>query len=239
MHVPVIAVTEPEDGGVALRDALSKLAEFDWLIVTSPAGSERVAEAARTVSAVRLATVGTATARALERGSGRRVDLVPPVQRAESLASAFSAQVRSPQRVLVAQADIAAPDARGGPAPFRPRRDGRRGLPNDDPATGSGSRRHRRRRRVRQRIGGRGLVSCVRHRSATARRRHRPDDCRGSRPIRTQGFGGRCRSFSRGTGDRTRTCVCRRQADSAASVAAVHSNADLQEFWAGRRTRHE
>ena len=59
---------------------------------------------------MRLATVGTATARALERGSGRRVDLVPPVQRAAALASAFSAQASSPQRVLVAQADIASPE---------------------------------------------------------------------------------------------------------------------------------
>jgi hypothetical protein len=77
IHVPLIAVEEAEDGGAALRDALSGLADYDWLVVTSPAGSERVGAAARLVPGVRLATVGTATARVLEHESGRPVDLVP------------------------------------------------------------------------------------------------------------------------------------------------------------------
>jgi uroporphyrinogen-III synthase len=109
IHVPLIAVEEPADGGEALQDALACLADYDWLVVTSPAGSERVGAAARSAPGVRLATVGTATARVLEHESGRPVDLLPSVQRADGLASAFIAEVRSPQRVLVAQADIAAP----------------------------------------------------------------------------------------------------------------------------------
>jgi uroporphyrinogen-III synthase len=109
IHVPLIAVEEAEDGGAALSDALSRLAGYDWLVVTSPAGSERVGAAARLVPGVRLATVGTATARVLEHESGRPVDLVAPIQRADGLASAFIAEATSPQRVLVAQADIAAP----------------------------------------------------------------------------------------------------------------------------------
>jgi uroporphyrinogen-III synthase len=109
IHVPLIAVEEPDDGGAALRDALSGLADYDWLVVTSPAGSERVGAAARLAPGVRLATVGTATARVLEHESGRPVDLVPSIQRADGLASAFIAEATSPQRVLVAQADIAAP----------------------------------------------------------------------------------------------------------------------------------
>jgi uroporphyrinogen-III synthase len=109
IHVPLIAVVEAEDGGAALRDALSGLADYDWLVVTSPAGSERVGAAARLAPGVRLATVGTATAAVLERESGRRVDLIPSVQRADGLASVFTAEARSPQRVLLAQADVAAP----------------------------------------------------------------------------------------------------------------------------------
>ncbi len=109
IHVPLIAVHEPLDGGAALRDALSALQEYDWLMVTSPAGAERVASAAAAAPGVRLATVGTATARTLAQRCGRPVDLVPAVQRADGLASAFTARAGSPQRVLLAQADIAAP----------------------------------------------------------------------------------------------------------------------------------
>ena len=109
IHVPLIAVAEPSDGGADLRDALSRLATFDWLIVTSPAGSERVADAAAATPGIRIAAVGTATAAALERRTGRAVDLVPPVQRGEALAAAFAVSEPSSQRVLVAQADVAAP----------------------------------------------------------------------------------------------------------------------------------
>ena len=108
VHVPLISVVEAGDGGKALRDALSRLADYDWLLVTSPAGSERVGAAARVVPGVRLAAVGTGTARVLERESGRAVDLVPSVQRADGLVAAFAAAVTSPQRVLLAQADRAA-----------------------------------------------------------------------------------------------------------------------------------
>ncbi len=109
VHVPLIEVIDPVDGARALRDSLSRLDQYDWLIVTSPAGAERVGSAARLATGVRLGAVGTATARALTQASGRRVDLVPAVQRAEALAAEFVAEAQRPQRVLIAQADIAAP----------------------------------------------------------------------------------------------------------------------------------
>ncbi len=109
IHVPLIAVVDAADGGRALREALSRLEQYDWLAVTSPAGAERVGAAARLVSSVRLAAVGTATARVLRQESGRPVDLVPDVQRADGLAEAFAAESLVPQRVLIAQADIAPP----------------------------------------------------------------------------------------------------------------------------------
>lgn len=109
LHLPLIAVAEPADGGRALREALAGLSEFDWLIVTSPVGAERAGAAAASAPNVRLAAVGRATARVLEEISGRPVDIVPDVQLAEALASSFVARVPSPRRILIAQADIAPP----------------------------------------------------------------------------------------------------------------------------------
>ena len=109
VHVPLIAVVDPSDGGAELGDVLTRLDEFDWLVVTSPAGAERAGGSARSSVHVRLAAVGKATAAELRRTSGREVDLVPEVQRAEGLATAFAAQQLPRQRILIAQADIAAP----------------------------------------------------------------------------------------------------------------------------------
>lgn len=109
VHVPLIEVVEPADGGRALNGALAALDDYDWLIVTSPAGAERVGAAARSATGVRLAVVGTSTAQVLERESGRRVDLMPDVQRAEALAERFVAESPSGRRILIAQADLAAP----------------------------------------------------------------------------------------------------------------------------------
>jgi uroporphyrinogen-III synthase len=114
IHVPLVAVTEPSDGGAALRRALSDLREFDWLVVASAAGAERVGSAVAGVPGIRLAAVGTATARELEACAGRPVDLVPAVQRADALVAAFVERESSPQRLLVAQADIAAPTLADG-----------------------------------------------------------------------------------------------------------------------------
>ena len=109
IHVPLIAVVDPADDGRALADELNRLAEFDWLVVTSQAGAERVGEAAGRAPGVRLAAVGTATAHALQHHSGRPVDLIPEEQRAEGLAAAFLDAAPGAQRMLIAQADLAAP----------------------------------------------------------------------------------------------------------------------------------
>ena len=100
---------------------LGRLADHDWLIVTSAAGAERVGAAARRAPGVRLAAVGTATARALGQLAGRAVDLVPPVQTGAALAAAFvELGRRATARILVVQADraISGPGRsahRGGP----------------------------------------------------------------------------------------------------------------------------
>ncbi len=108
VHVPLIEVLEPADGGAALQRELDRLDDIDWLVVTSAAGAERVAAAAVASPKVRLAAVGGATARVLEAGTGRAVDLVPSVQRAAALAAELVQRAGpAPQRILVAQADRA------------------------------------------------------------------------------------------------------------------------------------
>lgn len=106
VHVPLIATTAPEDGGVALAAALARLSQFDWLVVTSANGARAVGAAARDVPAVRLAAVGPSTAAALGELAGRPVDLVPAAARAEGLLEEFPAR---PVLVLLAQADQARP----------------------------------------------------------------------------------------------------------------------------------
>lgn len=103
VHVPLISVIEPDDGGSALRRELAQLDRYDWLIVTSAAGADRVAAFAATAPKVKLAAVGTATAGALVAGSDRAVDLVPRVQLASALAETFLRDVAPKQRILIAQ----------------------------------------------------------------------------------------------------------------------------------------
>ena len=44
VHVPLIVVTESPDHGAALQRELDQLDRYSWLVVTSPAGAERVGE---------------------------------------------------------------------------------------------------------------------------------------------------------------------------------------------------
>jgi uroporphyrinogen-III synthase len=97
---------DPSDGGAGLLDALGRLDEFDWLIVTSVNGARAIGSAVANAVAVRLAAVGAATAEALAVLAGRPVDLVPSVQRAEGLLAEFPAESSA---ILLAQGDLAGP----------------------------------------------------------------------------------------------------------------------------------
>jgi uroporphyrinogen-III synthase len=104
VHVPLIEIGDAADGGAALDEALARLDEFDWLVVTSANGAHRVGAAARAHPAVRLAAVGPTSAATLAAGAGRPVDLVPTVARAEGLLDEFPP---APAAVLLVQADRA------------------------------------------------------------------------------------------------------------------------------------
>ena len=104
--VPLITISEPSDGGAALAAELERLGEYDWVVVSSPNGAERVRPALHRLHRgtpnpsrgplPRIAAVGQATERAL----GVVADLVPAVQTAAALGEAFAA---GPGSVLVVQ----------------------------------------------------------------------------------------------------------------------------------------
>ena len=110
VEVPVIEIGDPADGGEALRHAVAKLPDYDWVVVTSPNGVERTFAGipdSRVLGGVRIAAIGPGTARAL---AGHRVvaDLVPEQFVAEALLSAFPASpAERTGRVLLARAAIA------------------------------------------------------------------------------------------------------------------------------------
>ena len=110
VEAPVIEIGDPDDGGHALRDAIARMPEYDWLVLTSPNGVERTfAEVpdTRALGGVRVAAIGPGTADALAR---YRVvaDLVPERFVAEALLAAFPDPPTGRHgRVLLARAAIA------------------------------------------------------------------------------------------------------------------------------------
>lgn len=104
VELAVIAVADPADGGAALAAAVADLARYDWVVVTSANGAERLAGTARTwPPGVHVAAVGPGTAAALA-AHGLPADLVPERSVAEGLVAAFPP---GPGRVLAVQADQA------------------------------------------------------------------------------------------------------------------------------------
>ncbi len=108
IHAPVIAFAEADDGGAARRHAAAQLAAgaYEWLLVTSANGVERIfAELrdARSLAGVKIGAVGPGTARAL-RARGVVADLVPDVATGEDLAAAMGP---GPGRVLLVRPEVA------------------------------------------------------------------------------------------------------------------------------------
>jgi uroporphyrinogen III methyltransferase/synthase len=106
IEVPVIEVVDPVDGGAALQTAASRLADYDWIVVTSPNGAGRLLDAvhdARAFGPARVAAIGPGTAAALAAGNVR-ADLVPDRFVAEALLDALPP---GPGRLLLARAEVA------------------------------------------------------------------------------------------------------------------------------------
>ena len=109
VEVPTIDIADPLDGGEVLRSALARVADYDWLVVTSPNGARRtLAELrdARDLAGVRLAAIGPGTAGVL---SDHRLnpDLVPDRYVAEGLLEVFPDPPAGGGRVLLCRAQVA------------------------------------------------------------------------------------------------------------------------------------
>ena len=111
VSAPVIAITDPADGGTGLQAALGRLGRGDWLVVTSPNGAERAAAAATgpLSAGVNVAAIGPGTA-ARAAALGLTVRLVPDRSIAEGLVEAFpSPDPGSGSLVVLARAAVARP----------------------------------------------------------------------------------------------------------------------------------
>ncbi len=113
LEVPVIEIADPADGGALLLEVAGRLGTYDWVVVTSPNGAERLLGAiaelgldARAFGSARVAAIGPGTARVLSAG-GLRADLVPERYVAESLLEALTAAGPAAGRALLARAEVA------------------------------------------------------------------------------------------------------------------------------------
>ncbi len=107
VEIPIIAIVDPADGGAALSTAITHLATYDWVVLTSPNAARRFVEAvdAAGVRAYvsKVAAVGPGTASVLA-AAGHSVELVPRRAIGEGLVEAFA---NGPGRVLLPRAAVA------------------------------------------------------------------------------------------------------------------------------------
>jgi uroporphyrinogen III methyltransferase/synthase len=105
VRLPVIEIGPPADGGAALREAISALHDFEWVVLTSANGVASFfshLRDARDLGGIKVAAIGPATARALaERGV--IADLVPRRYVSEGLLEEFP-QPEGRGMVLLARA---------------------------------------------------------------------------------------------------------------------------------------
>jgi len=108
LEVPTIDVTEPSDGGAALRHAVARVTDYEWVVLTSPNGARRFCAElrdGRDLAGVRLAAIGPGTADVLA-DHHLVCDLVPERFVAEGLLEVFPAP-SGRNKVLLARAEVA------------------------------------------------------------------------------------------------------------------------------------
>lgn len=125
IEVPTVVIVDSDDSGTALAAAAGRIADFDWVVVTSANGAARLAAALPAgptglstrpaPRSWRLAVVGPGTAEACAT-LGLGVDLIPERFVAEGLLASFPAAPSGGGRVLLAQAEGARPVLAAGVA---------------------------------------------------------------------------------------------------------------------------
>jgi len=113
IELPVIAIADPDDGGVALAAAADRAVAgaYQWIVVTSANAVTRLIDALASrhpSEGTRWAAVGTATARTLA-SAGITADLVPNEAVAEALVDAFPHAGPEGGSVLFARAEDVRP----------------------------------------------------------------------------------------------------------------------------------
>lgn len=105
---PCIAIQPPDDS-TALDHAIEALSDYDYLVFTSANAVIAFADhlAGRGLPPIRIATVGTATATALQRHLGVAPDLIPSQQHAEALGDQLP--ITPKMRILIPESLIARP----------------------------------------------------------------------------------------------------------------------------------
>jgi uroporphyrinogen III methyltransferase / synthase len=107
--LPTIEIVSPADGGAALRAAVGRIQEFEWVVLSSANAVDAFfAELpdARALAGVKMAVIGDRTAAAV-RTYGVVADLVPKRFIAEGLAEEFPVATRPDARVLIPRAAVA------------------------------------------------------------------------------------------------------------------------------------
>ena len=113
LEAPTIEIAPPDDGYVALDEAIQRLDRYQWLVFTSPNGVVAFFERlfgsgcdVRALGACKLAAIGAATAEALQE-HGLIADVVPEDFRAEGLVASLSPLVHPGQLLLLPRAQEA------------------------------------------------------------------------------------------------------------------------------------
>jgi len=107
--LPTIEIVPPGDGGAALRAAVGRVGEFEWVVLSSANAVNAFFEElpdARALAGVKVAVIGDRTAAAV-RAHGVVADLVPERFIAEGLAEEFPSPSRPGARVLIPRAAVA------------------------------------------------------------------------------------------------------------------------------------
>ncbi|OLD48886.1 MAG: hydroxymethylbilane synthase [Actinobacteria bacterium 13_1_20CM_2_65_11] len=107
LHIPSIAI-RPAKGNGGLDRARSRIADYDWVVLTSKRGVAALFDGLSAVpSSVRWAAVGATTAKALQE-RGAHVDCVPASARGAAIPSAMATLGSlNGRRILLARADAA------------------------------------------------------------------------------------------------------------------------------------
>lgn len=109
VEIPLIEITDPDDGGAALAAAAAAAGSYDWIVLTSPNGAERFLAAlgdVRRFGTANIAVIGPGTAAVL-REVAVHPDLVPERFVAEGLVEVFPSPPAGGGRVLLARAAAA------------------------------------------------------------------------------------------------------------------------------------